>query len=430
MKSKNVLKSKKLLMLGTSYASCEIVAYAKSLGVYTIVTDFQPPEISTAKLLSDEFWMINTGDIDTLECKCREEHVTAVMCGISEFNLEVCMELCRRLDLPCYCTPEAWHYSRNKSDFKKLCRKVGAPVPEDYCITDDLSKDELSKIKYPVVVKPVDMSGNRGISYCFSQSELINAYKLARNLSKNPNIIVERMLKGKEWYSYYAIANGQMRQICLNAMEAEPNQLKNLYSLTTNITDKVERFNTEINPKIEDVLKKVGCKEGIAWVQVMLDEDDQFYIIEMGYRLPGDLPDKTYPLLCNFDAIKWLTDYSLGHIHTENELPVAQLHSYKKCVCGYSLWTHKGGILTRFIGIDAINSIAGVKFYTIHHIGENFVAHRPLAVITVIADDCEDFCEKLKKINKLISIEDENGEDVVIRYTDFDYLKNAYKRGI
>lgn len=95
---------KKLLMLGTSYGTCEMLRYAKSIGVHTIVTDYNEPEHSLGKQISDEYWMINTGDLDTLEAKCREEDVNAVVCGISEFNLEMCMELCRRLSLQCY-----WH---------------------------------------------------------------------------------------------------------------------------------------------------------------------------------------------------------------------------------------------------------------------------------------------------------------------------------
>lgn len=318
----------KLLMLGTSLQSREIVEYAKSQGMYTIVTDYLPPEESRAKLVSDAYWMVNTGDLDTLEAKCREEGVTAVMCGVSEFNLEMTMALCKRLGLPSYCTPEAWHYSRDKADFKKLCREVGAPVAEDYFLSDALTDEELDRVSFPVVVKPVDLSCNRGISYCYDKQQLREAVRYARSLSKSPKIVVERMLHGKEWYTYYALADGEIRQICLNAMEAQPGQLKNLYSLTTDVTGNVERVMAEINPQIEAVLRRVGCREGIAWVQLMLDEDDHFYIIEMGYRLPGDVPDAAYPVLCSFDPIRWLTDYARGIRHSAEELPPAQEHTY------------------------------------------------------------------------------------------------------
>ena len=79
-------------------------------------------------MVSDEFWMINTSDLDTLEAKCKEEGITAVICGISEFNLEMTMALCKRLGLLTYYTPEAWHYSRDKADIKELCKKLGVPL--------------------------------------------------------------------------------------------------------------------------------------------------------------------------------------------------------------------------------------------------------------------------------------------------------------
>lgn len=420
----------KLLMLGTSLASKEMIEYAKSEGVYTIVTDYLPPEKSKAKLISDEYWMINTSELDTLEKKCREEGITAVICGVSEFNLEMSMELCKRLGLPNYCTPDAWHYSRDKADFKLLCKKVNAPIPEDYYLSDELSSDELKKIHYPVVVKPVDMSGNRGITYCYNEEELIDAYKYARSVSKNPKIVVERMLHGREWYSYYALADGEIRQIALNAMEAQPGELKNLYSLTTTVTDHIEQFMTEINPSIEEVLKAVGCKEGIAWVQAMLDDDGHFYIIEMGYRLPGDMPFVTYPEMFGFDTIKWMVDYSRGIKNTISMLPQEQKHAYKKCGCGYSLWTCKAGTISEISGIEDILKIPGVSYYSLHSVGEEFPIHRPVGVVGIYADNIEDFCKKIQLVNNTIKILDENGDNMIIRYTDLDYLMRVYNNGI
>ncbi len=420
----------KLLMLGTSLMSKEIIKYAQSQGVYTIVTDYLPPEKSTAKMISDEYWMINTGDLDVLEQKCREEKITSIICGVSEFNLEMAMDLCKRLGLPSYCTPEAWHFSRDKADFKKLCREIGVPVAKDYSLSDALLEEELKEIVYPVVVKPVDMSGNRGISYCYNEEELIAAYRYAKSVSKNPKIIVERMLHGREWWSYYALANGEIRQICLNAMEAQPGELKNLYSLTTTITDKVKQFNETINPKVEELLRAVGCKEGTVWVQEMLDDDGNFYVIEMGYRLAGDLPYVTYPEIFGFDTIKWMTDYARGIALTPAMLPNRQESEYTKCGAGYSLWTCRAGKIAAINGIEEITKIPGVTFYSTHQVGEEFPIHRPVGVIGVVADNCDEFCKKIEKINRLVNVIDDNGNDMIIRYTDFNYLKEQYRRGL
>lgn len=417
-------------MLGTSYLSKEMVLYAKSQGIYTIVTDPNPPEKSAAKQVADEYWMINTSDLNMLERKCRDEHVSAVVCGISEFNLEMTMALCERLNLPSYCTPSAWKYSRDKAAFKALCRDIGAPVATDYYLSEIPSEEELSKIVFPVVVKPVDLSANRGVSYCYNRKELEEACNYARSLSKSDKIVVEKMLHGKEWYSYYAIADGEIRLIALNSMFAQSGQLKNLYSLTTTVSDNIERFIDEINPQIIEVLKAVGCKEGIAWVQVMLDEDNRFYIIEMGYRLPGDFPFIQYEELMGYNSVSWIVDYALGKKHFAEELPEEQKHAFVKCGCSYSLWTKQEGILAEIRGIEELLQIPGIKYYTLSQKGDHFAEHSTVGVIVFCRDNCEEMCETLDIINNKLSIIDENGEDVLIRYTDFNYLKQVYDTGL
>ena len=421
---------KKILMLGTSYASVDMIEYAKSQGYYTIVTDYLEPDLSIAKKISDEYWMINTADIDTLERKCREEGVNAVICGISEFNLEMTMELCRRLGFPCYCTPEAWHYSKDKADFKAVCRKVGAPVPEDFVVSDALTDEELDNIKYPVMVKPVDMSGNRGISYCYDKKDVIEAYKYARSVSKNDKIIVERMLHGEEWWAGYALADGHISLMSLNGMYAQPGEPKNCYTLTTTVSDHIEKFINEINPKIIEVLKAVGCKEGFAWVQVMLDEDGHFYIIEMGYRLTGEMIFVPLKDLIGFDTIAWLVDYSMGKKHTPDMLPAPQTKAFERCTCAMELWTNREGVVQNVIGWDEIAKKPGIKVETLNHIGSKLAKYRPFGNVMFTCDTIDELCETIDLVNKKVKVLDSEGEDMIIKYTDFDYLKSVYEKGL
>lgn len=422
---------KKLLVIGTSVISDEMISYAKRKGVYTIVVDNRPPEVSTSKLISDEAWDIDLFDIDAIEKRCREENITAIISGVSEFRLEICMELCERLGLPCYLTKQAWHYSVDKEDFKKVCKQVGAPVAKDYYVSDVLSDEELDAIEYPVVVKPVDLMGNVGISYCNNKQELRQAYKLAKSLTHQKNkIVIEKMLHGAEWYSTYAIQDGEIRLLSLNAMCAQPGELKNLYSITTTITDHVPRFVKEINHKIEAVLKAVGCKQGIAWVQVMLDEDDHFYIIEMGYRFPGDMTFIPYPKMLGFDSVKWMVDIALGEELSIDLLPKSQERSFEKCGCGYSLWVNHGGVITQVKGLDQLLSDPRITYYSAHKVGSSVDYHRTIGVFSFTTDSIDEFCELIDKINKTLIIENEKGEDMIIRYTDFDYLKTQYYKGL
>ena len=67
-----VIKGKKLLILGSNAVSCEIVKAAKELGVYTIVTDWNPIEKAPAKQISDEYWNVSLMDYDILVQKIKD----------------------------------------------------------------------------------------------------------------------------------------------------------------------------------------------------------------------------------------------------------------------------------------------------------------------------------------------------------------------
>ena len=413
-------------MLGTSKISCEMIRYAQSIGVYTIVADPHEPKDSIAKQLSDEHWEINLADVDALEKKCVEEKVNGVICGVSEFALKIWMELSKRLGYPCYCTPDAWHYSEDKDDFKNLCKKTGVRVPTDYYVSPQLLDEEIEKIEFPVVVKPVDQNGNRGVSYCYIKEELKKAYKYARSVSKSEKIIIEKMIVGEEWWSSYACVNGEVRLVALNAMYAQPGEPANCYTIATTVSSHVNQFIKEVNPQVEKLLKEVGCRDGFAWVQEMLDKDGNFYIIEMGYRLDGVLMFLPYKELCGYDVVKDLVDLSLGKKFSTSDMPIGQTGVYKKCGCGMELWVNKSGTIKEIKGLDEMKKIPGVFVESLVRIGDEVGQYRSCGNILFTTDNCEQMCEMIDKVNRTVSFINEKGEDIVIKYTNFDYLKKIY----
>ena len=167
-------------------------------------------------------------------------------------------------------------------------------VPDDYCTSSNLDEIDLKSIVYPVVVKPVDQNGNRGVSYCYNEEDLIKAIEYAKSSSKSDKLIIEKLICGEEWYATYAMANGEISLVAMNAMYSEPGEPKNCYTVTTTVTDNVKLFVNTINHGIQEVLKNIGIDEGIVWVQAMLHEDGIFYAIEMGQRLDGDMMYSPY----------------------------------------------------------------------------------------------------------------------------------------
>ena len=417
-------------MLGTSKISCEMIKYAKSIGVYTVVADPHQPDNSVAKLIADEHWEVNLADVDALEKLCVENQVTGVICGVSEFALKICMELGKRLDYPCYCTPEAWHYSEDKDDFKKLCHKIGVPVAKDFYVSPELRDEEIDKVEFPVVVKPVDQNGNRGVSYCHNKEEFIEAYKYAKSVSKSDKIIIEKMLVGEEWWSSYACVNGEVRLVALNAMYSEPGEPKNCYTVTTTVSTHVMQFIEDVNPKVEELLKAVGCTNGFVWVQEMLDQDGNFYIIEMGYRLDGVLMFLPYKELSGYDVVKDLVDLACGKQFTTADLPKAQTEPFVKCGCGMELWTNRSGKITKIEGLEEMSSIPGVFVESLTKIGDEIGKYRSCGNVLFTTENCDEMCKLIERVNNTVHFYNEKGEDIVIKYTNFDLLKKIYQDGL
>lgn len=419
---------KKLLMLGsTGRGTKELLLEANKRGIYTIITDNLSIEQSPTKKYADECWMISTSEIDLLEKKCREYNITAIMNGISTYNISVAMELCKRLALPCYATPDSWNYTIDKRAFKDLCISCNVPVAQDYYISKNPTEKELKKIVYPVVVKAIDQSANRGMSYCNNKDELLVACEYARSMSSSDTVIVERKLEGREYTAWYALAAGEVSLVNFASMYNQPGYPSNCYSVTTTHTNKLDKYLNEIDPNFKKALKQAGCKEGLAWIEMMLDKDGHFYVLETGYRMSGDMMARVHKHVSCFDTYAWLVDIASGKKHRAIDLPRTQEKEPRRCGCSYILWSEQEGVISKIEGLKEIASIPNININIDGNltVGNKVMKHQYLYVITFDTDDTYEMCDIIKKINETVKIFDENNEDIIIRYTDFCSLNEG-----
>lgn len=417
-------------MLGSTALCKELVELAKSQGIYTIVTDYLDLEESPAKQAADEYWMISTAEIDILAEKCRKEGVTAVICGLSEFNISRTIELTMELDLPFYCGEEAWITTSQKHHFKEACRKYNVPVATDYFLSNPPTEEELDAIQFPVVVKAVDLCTNRGMSYCYTKEDVIKGCAYARSMSKCEDLITERMLHGREYEAHYILASGEISLVCFAAQLSQPGYPENCYAVTTTATDHLQRFLREVDPYYRELLAKTGCRDGVAWLEMILDEDGHFYVLEMGHRLSGDFIELAIDRTIGTDSLQWLLDSSLGKEHPKESLPATLTKLPKQHVFSYILWSDKAGVLTKVEGIDEIARIPDVQIVCKYDPGDEFRQYIYMFAVNFTGEDPEEMIALVKKINSTVKMEDENGENMLIYYDDFDTMRRIYNAGL
>ena len=109
-------------------------------------------------------------------------------------------QICERTNLPCYLTDKSLEFSTDKQTFKRLCKKYEIPVVKEYT--------DIKNVEYPVIVKPVDNSGARGITICKNESELNSGIETAKKKKKRKEILIEQYLDYKEATVFYVFING------------------------------------------------------------------------------------------------------------------------------------------------------------------------------------------------------------------------------
>lgn len=412
----------KLLILGTSLTSMEIVQAAKRRGWYTIVTDNQPLESSPVKQAADACWYISTADVDLLEQKCREENVNAVFSGVSEFNLDRVNEITRDLGLPCYIDDDAWKIARNKRFFKDKCIEKGIPVVPEYAVPDPHDERSWDSIVYPVVVKPVDGCGNAGISICNNREELLEGLKKARESSENPRLIIERYITGEDSWNYYFIADGHLQYTYSANSFVQPGYPTYLYSFATSVAEGVEEYLETMNPKCLELLEEIGCKEGMAWIQCIRDADGSYYALEMAHRMSADVSGKVLEECLGFNSIDWILDTALGVKHTADMLPQQIERPYIGACCVYFLFASHSGIIERMQGFDTIDPNR-YHIETVRRVGDQVSQHKLMAKIAFYARNTEDMRQSLSYLNQTIVITDTDSQNLLLRFTDFETVE-------
>ncbi len=415
---------KKLLVMGSNFGAVGIVKRAKERGIFTIVTDYYDVSRSNAKLYCDECWNISTTETEKLAQKCREEHVDAVTCGVSEFTSEMTFKLCDALGLPKYCSWESWSYARNKRKFKDLCKKNGVPVAQDYLITDPEDTTQTDCVQYPVVVKPIDCGGNSGVSFCNNLNELKTAFQKAREVSDHKEtIICERKLEGREYAAAYALAEGEASLIDFFAMNSEEGAPTNCYSLDVTRTGLLHNYLDQIDEGIKKVFKDAGFREGFVWIEVMTDQNNNMYVLETGYRFPGGMIAYSFAEACGFNAIDWYLDCFLGIKHRKEDLPKPQKEEYSRYGISYLIWNREGGIIKDVLGLEEIaERYPSVLIDFIRKPGYELHPFSLMGEILFTTDNREQTIELLSYVNDHLQVINEEGNNVVIYYTGFDKI--------
>lgn len=283
------IHGKKLLVLGSTRLIGGIVTKARQLGVHTIVTDNRPLEKAPAKLLADEYRDIDFSDIDAIVRLVREERIDGVLTGFTDSYMPFYLRICEEAGLPCYGDARSIAIATEKSVFKEACTAAGVPVIPGIS-TSELAEAEAftARIGFPVMLKPVDNSGSRGVIRCSTQGDLAAAFDYAMSFSASKKIMVEKYLDCDNVAISYFAAGGDVRLSTTDdrLVYKAPDSGSSVSAYSEYPSRYTRRYIDEVDDAVVRMLKANGFRNGMIALQAFVD-DSSFYFCEMCYRPSG-----------------------------------------------------------------------------------------------------------------------------------------------
>lgn len=431
------LRGKRLLILGGSRISCEIIRHAKTMGIVTGVTDWYALEKSPAKQMADEAYFVNTSDIDAMVELIKEKKFDGVLTGFTDSVLPYYAEMCERVGLPAYGTKEQFDIFIDKEKYKALMREFDVPTIPEYSIDLERFDETTADIVYPVIVKPADSSGSRGITVCENKEELKAAIDFANSTSKAKEVLVEQYIDNAEATIFWLFVDGKYYMILLGNRHVKHNQEGELplpagYTYPASVQPK---FLAEVAPKMEAMFKSVGIKNGMMFMQCKI-VDGTCVVYDIGYRLTGTLEYINLKGMCGYNLLDMLIKYALTGDMDEPEIE-KKVDPYLGGKYSYNVsLLCKPGKIAKITGLDEIRKLPGVFDVVIAHpVGDTITEAMKgrLAQITVRilgrADSIEAMKNEMLEIQRLARVVSEDGEEMILPgLEESDFVGTVYEQ--
>lgn len=412
-------EGKKLLILGGVKLACDIVEQAHAMGAYVVVADYL--ENSPAKAVADEGVLINAVDVDALVEYCFANNIDGVTTGFVDILMPVCYEVCKRIGKPYYATPKMLSMATNKIDFKETCMQYDVPVPQTYYIGKEIPTEILTKIQYPVFVKPLDASGSRGAGVCNNQEELFVQFEEAVKFSGTDNAIIEDYIVGKEFLLDYIAVDGEFRLLEMFDRYSckDRSSAMNYANISVAPSLKLDHYLTTVNDKVIAMFKGLGFTDGLIFLQGHTN-GDRLTFYEMGSRLGGTFYNVEQKSL-GYNSIEMIVRYALSgkmvndidaipHDVAKFRKPGASLNYLLKC---------EGKTIAKIEGrdvLDATPSVAAV--IQPRNIGDiinkDSIVDKPLFTVHYVCDNMDELKENLEKFNQSIFAYDTEGRSMLM----------------
>ena len=370
---------KKLMVLGGSRYALPVIRAAHELGYYVITADYLPDNY--AHKFSDEYCNVSIIDKEATLAEARRNNIDGIMSFACDPGVVTASYVADKMGLPSVGSYEAVSILQNKGKFRAFLTEHDFNVPTSkwYTSIEEALKD-VDMFHWPVIVKPTDSAGSKGVTRVDDSKNLKNSIEYALLFSHCEEFIIEDYLQqvGFSSDSDSFSVNGELKYVSFDCQRfdrnAENPYTPAAYSWPSSMTDEHQK---ELASEIQRLIKLLGLKTSIYNIETRVCVDGKAYIMECSPRGGGNRLAECLRYATGVDLIKAAVLAAVGETVTDVEQKPYDgcwaeivLHSdkpgtfdelwiskdIKECVVERDLWIESG---EKVGGFSAANEAIG-----------------------------------------------------------------------
>lgn len=275
-----------MLLLGGGHAEIPLIQAAQSLGWYVITTGNAREGLGHP--YADKNVFADFSDKDAMLELARSEGVQAVCSGCNDFALLSTVYVCEKLGLPghdSYATSLEIHH---KDKYRALATRLGIPTPRALVVRSAADFEAaIAQLSFPIIVKPVDLTGGKGIHRAANADEARTAYKDACSRTRQDHIVVEEFVQGTNHGFSAMLVKGKVAFAFADNEQYYIN--KYMVSGANSPSTSSGKTLAMLREYSERIAQELHLVDGILHIQYIERADGTPVIIEICRRPPGDL---------------------------------------------------------------------------------------------------------------------------------------------
>ena len=302
-----------ILLLGGSAQQVIAIETAKRLGYRTVLCDFL--ENNCGKNVVDKFYLVSTTDMDAVLEVAKKENIDGVLAYASDPAAPTAAYVAEKLGLP----TNPYHSVSllcNKDRFRQFLRENGFHAPKSCGYHDkNAAISCVRDFQFPVIVKPVDSSGSKGVTVLRSAVDAKAAIDLAFSYSRAKRIIIEEFIEKKHPYLIGGdifVADGKV--VLWGLMNCHRDSKVNPLvpvgkSYPLLLAD--EDIN-RVKGTLQSIVRKLGFQNGAMNVELVIDRGNRVWPIDIGPRSGGNMIPDLLSYIFDVDVVEMSVLAAMG----------------------------------------------------------------------------------------------------------------------